>query len=71
MSLHNTPATPVSPWPRLALWLGTLALVGLTQVGCAVYPYPPAGVYVHDHGYRHMPAPAWGYRGHGERFRRW
>jgi hypothetical protein len=57
--------TPVTTWLRPILWAGTLALVALTQVGCAYYPYPPGVVYVREPGYRHMPTPAWGYRGHG------
>ncbi len=67
---------PLSRWIRLGLGLGLLALVGLTQVGCA-YPYPVGGVYVRDSGYRHAPHPHWrhsghhGYRGHGYRGHRW
>ena len=68
-------------WIRLSLGLGLLAVLGLTQVGCA-YPYPVGGAYYRDSAHRHAPAPYWrhtghhghrgyGHHGHGRSGHRW
>jgi CBS-domain-containing membrane protein len=60
MTLFNAPFTP---WIRRSLLLLGVVLAALAQTGCA-YPYPGGVVHVRDHGYRHMPAPSWGYQGY-------